>query len=107
MKTKLSADRTLGDIDYILKVTLADQTLRFTGQGLKFRFNPLHPAGWKKISTAQKYATLASSLWSENWGETILEVAVCERMSTFRCLSSIAISKQNSEVAKEQDHETD
>lgn len=99
MRTKLTADRTMGDIDYILKVVLADQTLRFTGQGLKFRFNPLHPAGWKKISTAQKYATLASGLWSENWGQAILEVAVCERVSNFRCLSSIAITKQEKELS--------
>lgn len=87
----------MNDVDYILTIVLEDGSLKFAGQGLKWRSNPLHPRGWKKLTTAQGYATSLSSLPQRLSDWNVIEIRVCERRSVFRCLSSYAILKQNHE----------
>jgi len=94
-KKPLSVEDVMGDIDYILCIILDDNTLKFSGRDLKWRANPLHPRGWKKLTTAQGYAKVLDTLPSLRRDWNIKEVRVCERLSNFRCLSSYAITKQN------------
>lgn len=92
---KLKKQDNLSTVDYLIMITLKDGTLRFVGQGLKWRQNPLHPIGWKKLSTAKQYAKLADGAWLKGWETQVETIAVCERSAGFSCLSSIAISKQS------------
>lgn len=91
----VTIEQIMSDVDYILCLVLEDNTLKFVGQGLKWRANPLHPRGWKKLTTAQGYGKDLDSLPSFKHDWNIREVRVCERRSEFRCLSSYAITKQN------------
>lgn len=91
----LNVEQVLGDVDYILCVVLEDNTLKFVGQGFKWRVNPLHPRGWKKLTTAQGYAVQMTGNWHFKTDWKIKEIKVCERQSVFRCLSSYAITRQN------------
>lgn len=99
---KLKHNESLDSKDYIIYLVWADGTLKFIGQGLRFRQNPLHPIGWQKLSTAEKYADEIRRAMYPEWFAKIQEVGVCERVGTFSCLSSYAISKQNTseEVTK-------
>lgn len=94
---KVTLEDVMGSADFILCVVLEDNVLKFCGQGLKWRANPLHPRGWRKLSTAQGYAKILDSLPTMKKDWNIKEIRVCERITDFRCLSSYAISKQNSE----------
>lgn len=102
---KIGIEDVLATVDYILAVVLEDNTLRFLGQGLKFRQNPLHPVGWKKISTAEGYAKTAETTRLLR-DFRVTEIRVCERRADYQCLSSIAILKQLNGGRKEQDHVT-
>jgi len=92
---KVKVMDVLDDVDFMLCVVLEDDTLRFVGQGLKFRQNPLFPIGWRKWSTAEGYAKTLSQMphLTNDWN--VKEIQVCKRMSAFSCLSSYAILKQN------------
>jgi hypothetical protein len=103
---KLTTSDVISSTEYILVLVLEDNSLRFVGQGLKFRNNPLHPIGWKKLTTAKGYAQAWLDLPSMRKDWNIKEIQVCERIAAYDCLSSIAITKQNSEVSKEQNHAT-
>lgn len=86
---------TMGEKDYVLCFLLIDGGARFAGRGLKWRVNPLHPRGWKKLSTAEDNAKNAKTYLEPLWLDKVSDILVCERAMTFRCLSSYAISKQN------------
>lgn len=91
---KLKHREEMDSKDYIIFLQWNDGTYKFIGQGLRFRQNPLHPIGWQKLSTAERYAEDIRLRMYPEWFEKITEVGVCERVGAFRCLSSYAISKQ-------------
>lgn len=91
---KLKHSENLDSKDYIIYLVWEDGSLKFLGQGLHFRQNPLHPIGWAKLTTAERYAEEIRTAMYPEWFAKITEVGVCERVGSFRCLSSYAISKQ-------------
>lgn len=97
MKKLVNVEDIMSDTDFIICVILEDDILKFAGQGLKWRSNPLHPRGWRKLTTAQSYAKGLANLPERMADWNVKEMRVCERQSSFRCLSSIAITKQESE----------
>ena len=95
IKTMKILDRVTST-DFIICIIQKDGGQKFVGQGLKWRSSPRLPHGWKKLTTAQKYASLAEGQWLENWLLNVSYVLVMQRNITYHCLSSYAILKQNS-----------
>lgn len=81
--------------EFILHLKMVKGTPVYLGQGFKFRYSPLQPKGWKKITTAENHALNIETIMGDFWKNKILEVKVCRREVSLVCLSSYAIPKQN------------
>jgi hypothetical protein len=88
-------DEKMTSSDFILCIIQTDGGMKYVGQGLKWRSSPRLPRGWKKLTTAQRYASLAEGQWLESWLLNVSSIVVMQREIVYYCLSSYAITKQN------------